>query len=99
MSIFFHSESVDDGNLIFRTLSYLLTGALKEHQRLCAFLCRFMRENYEQFIAIANHKEYVITSKVSQLGENATVVENIAAAIFLEIPIWTFSLYGDSHRL
>ena len=56
-----------------------------------------MHENNEQFNAIANQKDYVITSKVSQLGEFATEVEIFAAATFLGLPIWTFSPYGDSH--
>ena len=57
-----------------------------------------MCENNEQFNAIANQKDYVITSKVSQLGDYATEVEIFAAATFLGTPIWTFSPYGDSHR-
>ena len=94
----FHSQSIGDGDFFFRTLSYFLTGAQKEHQRLRALLCQFMCENIEQFNAIANQKDYAITSKVSQLGEYATEVEIFAAATFLGIPIWIFSPYGDSHR-
>ena len=60
---------IGDGNCFFHTLSYFLTGAQREHQRLRALLCQFTRENNEQFNAIANQKDYVITSKVSQLGE------------------------------
>ena len=98
MSTDFHSQSIGDGNSFFRTLSYFLTGAQKDHQRLRALLCQFMHENNEQFNAIANQKDYVITSKVSQFGEYATEVEIFAAATFLGTPIWTFSPYGDSHR-
>ena len=98
MSTDFHSQSIGDGNCFFRTLSYFLTGAQKEHQRLCALLCQFMHENNEQFNAIANQKDYVITSNVSQLEEYATEVEIFAAATFLGIPIWTFSPCGDSYR-
>ena len=98
MSTDFYSLSIGDGNCFFRTLSYFLTGAQREHQHLRALLCQFMRENNEQFNAIANQKDYVITSKVSQLVEYATEVEIFVAATFLETPIWTFSPYGDSHR-
>ncbi len=94
----FYLESIGDGNSFFRRVSYFLTGAQKEHQCLSALLCQFMRENNEQYNTIANQKEYVITSKVSQLGECATEVEIYAAATLLGIPIWTFSPYGDSHR-
>ena len=87
-----------DGNCFFHTLSYFLTGAQREHQRLRALLCQFMRENNDQFNAIANQKDYVITNKVFQLGEYATEVEIFGAATFLGTPIWTFSPYGDSHR-
>ena len=84
---------IGDGKYFFRTLSYFLTGAQREHQRLRALMCQFMRENNEQFNAIANQKDYIITCKVSQLGEYATEVEIFAAATFLGIPIWTFSPY------
>ena len=78
---------IGDGNCFFRTLSYFLTDAQREHQHLGALLCLFMCENNEQFNAIANQKDYVITSKVSQLGEYATEVEIFAAATFLGTPI------------
>ena len=65
---------IGDGNCFFRTLWYFLTGAQREHQRLRALLCQFTRENNEQFNGIANQKDYVITSKVSRLGEYATKV-------------------------
>ena len=77
---------IGDGNCFFRTLSYFLTGAQREYQRLRALLCQFMRENNEQFNAIANQKDYVITGKLSQLGEYATEVEIFAAATFLGSP-------------
>ena len=89
---------IGDGNCFFCTLSYFLTGAQREHQRLRALLCQFMHENNEQFNAIANQKDYVITRKVSLLGEYAREVEIFVAATFLGTPIWTFSPYGDSHR-
>ena len=98
MNTNFHSQSIGDGKYFFHTLSFFLTGAQREHQRLCALLCQFMRGNNEQFNAISNQKDYVITSKVSQLGEYATEVEIFAAATFLGIPIWTFSPYCNSHR-
>ena len=94
----FHSQSIGDGNCFFRSLSYFLTGAQREHQRLPALLCQFMQEINEQFNAIANQKDYVITSKVSQLGEYATEEEILAAATFHGIPIWTFYPYGYSHK-
>ena len=72
---------IGDGNSFFRTLSYFLTGAQREHQHLRALLS--VCENNEEFNAIANQKDYVITSKVSQLGEYATEVEIFAAATFL----------------
>ena len=59
---------IGDGNCFSRTLSYFLTGVQREHQRLRTLLRQFMHENNEQFNAIANQKDYVITSKVSQLG-------------------------------
>ena len=90
---------IGDGNCFFRTLSYFLTGVQREHQWLCALLCQFMLENNEQFNTIANQKDYVIISKVSQLGEYTTEVEIFVTATFLGTPIWTFSPYVDSHRL
>ena len=77
---------IGDGNCFFHILYYFLTCAQREHQCLRALLCQFMRENNEQFNAIANQKDYVITSKVSQLVEYATEVEIFAAATFLETP-------------
>ena len=53
---------IGDGNCFFHTLSYFLTGAQREHQCLCALLYQFMHENNEQLNAIANQKDYVITS-------------------------------------
>ena len=89
---------IGDRNSFFRTLSYFLTGAQREHKCLRTLLCQFMHENNGQFNAIANQKDYVIISIMSQLGEYATEVEIFAAAAFLGTPIWTFSPYGDSHR-
>ena len=98
MSTDFYSQSIGNGNCFFRTLSYFLPGAQKEHQRLRALLCQFLHANNEQFNAIANQKDYVITSKASQLEEYATEVEIFASATFLGIQIWTFSPYGDFYR-
>ena len=89
---------IGDGNSFFRKLSYFLTGTQRDHQCLRALLCQFMRENNEQFNAIANQKVYAIISKVPQLGEYVTEVEIFAAATFLGTPICTFSPYGDFHK-
>ena len=47
---------IGDGNCFFRTLSYFLTGAQREHQRLSALMCQFMRENNEQFSAFPTRR-------------------------------------------
>ena len=73
---------ISDGNCFFHSLFYFLTGAQREQRRLRALLCQFMCENNEQFNAIANQKDYVITSKVSQLGEYVTEVEIFCGCYF-----------------
>ena len=84
----------------FRSLSYVITGSEVYHAAMRTTAIQHLEQNQHIFDTKLTEGtiEYVIASKMKQMGTWATEVEIIAAAHLLCTDIYTFTFTGQRHE-
>ena len=85
----------EDGNCLFRTISYFITGGQQEHLHSRKTVVEFMNKHNESFSNTANCPNYATSSDMINPGEWGTEVEIYAFATLLSAPVY---VYGPSGR-
>ena len=80
-----------DGNCLFRTISFLLTGSEDQHLRIRNVVCRYLETNYN---VLGVNESYVATSGMRSPGTWCTEVELSALASKLNCNIYVYSSVG-----
>lgn len=83
-----------DGNCLFRTLSYYLTGAQSDHRSLRQLAVEYMQEHSDIFSNLADSPNYPKSSNMSHPGVWGTEVEIYAFATLLATDIYVFGPYA-----
>ncbi|XP_071544074.1 uncharacterized protein [Panulirus ornatus] len=84
-----------DGNCLFRSFSYFLTGSQTSHKRLRHLIVKYMRINTSIFSNLAESPNYPDGSNMDCIGEWGTEVEIVA---FASLVATSIAVYGCSGR-
>ncbi|XP_052276203.1 uncharacterized protein LOC127875286 isoform X2 [Dreissena polymorpha] len=87
---------IGDGNCFFRSLSYIITGSESQHFQVRKAVCAHMHVIPIQKVmhSPCQIHEYLMTSKMEQIGQWATEVEIFAAANLLQSNIYMYTKVG-----
>jgi hypothetical protein len=84
-----------DGNCLFRSVSYLLTGSAEQHLYLRHLVCNYI----EQYATLFNvPHDYIATSRMRTIGVWSSEVELLALASMLHADIYTYSTVWEDRR-
>ena len=84
-----------DGNCLFRSLSYVLTGSQDAHAKLRKLLCDYMLQHKQRIDIISDTHDYVNASKMQTLGTWGTETELIAFASLIYTNIVVLGPYNE----
>ena len=85
-----------DGNCLFRSLSFVLTGSQDAHIKLRQLLWDYMLQHKQRIDTISTTSDHVNTSKMQTLGKWGTEIELIAFASMIDTDIVVLGPYNET---
>lgn len=89
-----------DGNCLFRSLAYLICGSETQHCKIRKIITDFIATNeamQQSGLICDNPSIYLNKTKMSENGSWGTDVELSVASTVFQIPIYTYTKYGDRY--
>lgn len=93
-----------DGNCLFRTFSYWITGSEDYHLEVRQAIADELRYNARQYSSVTQEQDnspidYLEESRIDQEGVWGSDVEILVAATMMRTPIAVYSAFGDRQHL
>jgi len=93
-----------DGNCLFRTFSYWITGSEDYHLEVRQAIANELRYNARQYSTVTQEQDnspvdYLEESRIDQEGVWGSDVEILVAATMMRTPIAVYSAFGDRQHL
>ena len=88
-----------DGNCLFRSFSYLITGSEEHHLDIRHWVCEYINLYWEKIEKFSSKQNYVSVSKMAKPGVWGTYIEILAVGSILDTNVYTYTKHGSSQCL
>ena len=85
-----------DGNCLFRSFSYVITGSEEHHLDIRHWVCEYINLYREKIEKFSGKQNYVSVSKMAKPGVWGTDIEIMAVGSILDTNVYTYTKHGSS---